>query len=79
MGQAKLRGTRDQRVAVAVAKEAARQEAVERERADRWAKMSQPEKDKALRIAGNEVHLITHGVSPEIAHFLATMTEEAKP
>lgn len=75
MGQAKLRGSRDQRVAVAVAKEAARQEAIERERAERWSKMSQAEKDKTLRIAGNEVHLIAHGVSPEVAHFLATMTE----
>jgi hypothetical protein len=73
MGQANLRGTREERVATAVAREEAirqaraearrkREEAQERARAERWAKMTPEEREatveRAKREAENRSYLV---------------------
>lgn len=73
MGQAKMRGTREQRVALAVEEERQRIEAIEADRAQRWKEMSQAQKDRTLRIAGHEVVLLARGMSTQLAHILASI------
>lgn len=78
MGQAKQRGTREERVAAAVSIIAQAQEAEHIRRRDAWNAMNQRQKDNQLRIACNEVQLITAGFHPDVAHVLAGLSDKEK-
>lgn len=51
MGQAKLRGTKEQRVAEGIAKAQEREYQREKAKAERWARMTPQERESALLIA----------------------------
>ncbi len=51
MGQAKLRGTREQRVAEGIAKRLKREAEMEAERARRWRNMTPAQRRKQLELA----------------------------
>lgn len=84
MGQAKLRGTKDERVAAAEAVEAERQtkrdeaERIEQRRImERWSKMTAPQKAAALERAKHEVQAqseLTAIFGSETAQALTTLS-----
>ena len=64
MGQAKLRGTKEQRIAEGIARAQEREYQFEKAKAERWAKMTPKQREFALFIASMQMGIMSGGHFP---------------